>query len=490
MKGLLVASALLASCVSGHIQMAKPYPIRSPLNPDGEGQKDYSYTNPLSTDGSDYPCKGYANDPFKSVADYTPGQTYELELQGSATHGGGSCQIALSYDKGKTFKVIHSMLGGCPIPLKYNFQVPSDAPSGEALLGWSWFNKVGNREMYMNCAMVTIKGGSQARRHARDMSPAISRRAGGFDSLPALFVANVNGPGQCKTIEGQEVNFPLPGPSVEGSLSGKGYQCEGSAPFLGSGDSSNSPKVSSSAQAGASTATPSTSSQSASTPSSSHAAAIVSSSSGAVATPSSSSVATPSATPVSLEGPLRADPQPSQSSTPESGYMPESQSAPESGYNPQSASQSSEPESQSSPQSGYRPESQSNPDSGYSPQSESQSAPGSGNKPESAQSGPESGYKPQTESPSKPEFGYKPESDSAPKPESKNNPDAEHAPHPKPAFASQPGPAHEFPESCAHGEILCGPDGQTWAMCDWGRPVYMGLVAAGTRCQHGAMERV
>ncbi|KAF7161883.1 hypothetical protein CNMCM6106_008999 [Aspergillus hiratsukae] len=559
MKGLLVASALLASCVSGHIQMSKPYPIRSPLNSDGDGQKDYSYTNPLSTDGSDYPCKGYANDPFKSVADYTPGQTYELELQGSATHGGGSCQIALSYDKGETFKVIHSMLGGCPIPLKYNFQVPSDAPSGEALLAWSWFNKVGNREMYMNCAMVTIKGGSQARLHARDLSPALSRRAGGFDGLPSLFVANVNGPGKCKTIEGQEVNFPLPGPSVEGSLSGKGYQCEGSAPFLGSGDSSsNSPKVSSSAQAGASTATPSASSQSVSTPSSSHAVAIVSSSSRAVATPSSShSVATPSAsgsaetssqakagasenaqTPTTpststpststtssgnllgdalrgvgglvggLGGPLRESPKPSESSTPESGYMPESQSAPESGYNPQSASQSAEdsgykPESQSSPQSGYQPETQSNPDSGYSPQSGSHSAPESGYKPESAESdpesahkpqsapsAPESGYKPQAESQSKPEFGYKPESESASKPESKNNFDAEHAPHPKPAFASQPGPAHEFPETCAHGDILCGTDGQTWAMCDWGRPVYMGPVAAGTRCRHGAMERI
>lgn len=463
MKGLLVASALLASCVSGHIQMSKPYPIRSPLNPHGDGQKDYSYTNPLSADGSDYPCKGYANDPFKSVADYTPGQTYELELQGSATHGGGSCQISLSYDKGKTFKVIHSMLGGCPIPLKYNFQVPSDAPSGEALLAWSWFNKIGNREMYMNCAMVTIKGGSQARRHARDMSPALSRRAGGFDSLPPIFVANVNGPGKCKTIEGQEVNFPLPGPSVEGSLSGKGYQCEGSAPFLGSGNSTNSPKVSSSDQAGASTATPSASSHSVSTPSSSHAVAIVSSSSRAVATPSSShSVATPSATSTSLQGPLRENPKPSQSSTPESGYMPESQFAPESGYNPQSQS-------------------------GYTPQSASQSTGDSGYKPES-QYNPEFGYKPQTESQSKPEFGYKPESESASKPQSENNPEAEHAPHPKPAFP--PAPAHEFPETCVHGDILCGPDGQTWAMCDWGRPVYMGLVAAGTRCRHGAMERI
>ncbi|KAH1352149.1 hypothetical protein KXW30_005833 [Aspergillus fumigatus] len=703
MKGLFVASALLASCVSGHIQMSKPYPIRSPLNPDANDQKDYSYTNPLSSDGHDYPCKGYANDPFKSVADYTPGQTYELELQGSATHGGGSCQIALSYDKGKTFKVIHSMLGGCPLTSKYNFQIPSDAPSGEALLAWSWFNKIGNREMYMNCAMVTIKGGSQTRQHARDLSPAFSRRAGGFDSLPPLFEANINGPGKCKTIEGQEVNFPLPGPSVEGSLSGKGYQCESNAPFLGSESSSNSPKAAASDQAVASTAT-SSSAQSPSTPSSSHPVVKPSSSHSPATLSSSHSVTTPSARPTRLHAPLRERPMPSQSSSPEfiyspqsqsqptpesGGYLPESQSSPEFAYNPQSASQAApqsgyrpqsssqaspqlgydsqsasqgipqpgyqpeiqstpeseyspqsssqatpqseympqsafqstgnsgyEPDSQTSPefgyspqsssqasqqsgykpqsssqasaqlgyqpqssslatpQTGYQPESQSNLESGYNPQSESQfipqsgyipqsasqsppefgyspqssssqgtsqtgyqpesqfnqdsgyspqsasqkapefgykpqssqpaaqsgyqpqsssqssqfsqSAPHSGYQPQSSQSAAESGYKPQTESQAKPQFGYKPEPESPPKPKPKNNPVPEHAPEPKP---SETAPAQGFSKTCEHGEILCGADGQTWAKCDWGKPVQMGPVAAGTRCSHGVIER-
>ncbi|KAI9043925.1 putative extracellular protein [Aspergillus affinis] len=232
MKGLLLIGGLLASAVSGHIQMSNPYPIRSPLNKAASGQKDYSYTNPLSTDGSDYPCKGYVKDPFNSVATYSPGGSYKLELEGSATHGGGSCQIALSYDNGATFKVIHSMLGGCPITKSYQFTIPSDAQTGEALLAWSWFNKVGNREMYMNCAQVTIGGG--ARKGTRDLD-----RRDAFSSLPELFRANTGGPAQCKTIEGEEVNFPLPGPSVEGSLSGKGYQCTGSAPFLGGGRAAN-----------------------------------------------------------------------------------------------------------------------------------------------------------------------------------------------------------------------------------------------------------
>lgn len=251
MKSFLLTCTLLASSALGHIQLSKPYPIRSPLNKDADGQKDYSYTNPLSTSGSDFPCKGYADDAFKSVADYQPGQEYDIELQGSATHDGGSCQISLSYDKGKTFRVIHSIIGGCPLSKSYKFKVPSDAQSGEALLAWTWFNKVGNREMYMNCAQVTV--GSDSSR--MEGFSAVSK-ANAFDSLPEIFVANVNGPGKCKTIEGKDVNFPQPGPSVEGEGEGKGYECEGDAPFLGSSRVTKESSSSASASASAS-ATPS-----------------------------------------------------------------------------------------------------------------------------------------------------------------------------------------------------------------------------------------
>ncbi|KAL5359942.1 hypothetical protein BJX96DRAFT_184052 [Aspergillus floccosus] len=244
MKGLLFACGLLATMASAHIQMIDPIPIRSPESKDKSGKIDYSYTNPLSDSGSDYPCKGYADDPFKSVADYSPGQQYSLKLKGSATHEGGSCQISLSYDKGKSFKVIHSMLGGCPITQEYQFQIPQGAPSGEALLAWTWFNKVGNREMYMNCAQVTIGGGGAGNGGQRKggEEKAIARRDG-LEGLPPMFIANVNGPGKCKTIEGEDVNFPMPGESVEGQASGKGYKCEGSAPFLGDGGSSKAPNT-------------------------------------------------------------------------------------------------------------------------------------------------------------------------------------------------------------------------------------------------------
>ncbi|GAD93338.1 hypothetical protein AN0602.2 [Paecilomyces variotii No. 5] len=263
MKNIFVVGALLASSVCGHMQMSKPFPIRSPLNPNGGDKKDYSYTNPLSSSGSDYPCKGYANDPFQSVANYTAGSQYEMELSGSATHGGGSCQMSLSYDKGKTFKVIKSMEGGCPIPKKYDFTIPSDAPSGEALLGWTWFNKIGNREMYMNCAQVTIQGSSSKREHARDIRPRkLSARSTPFDSLPPIFLANINAEGQCTTTADEEVNFPMPGDNVQGHVSGKGYTCKGTAPFLGDSSSSSTSSSSSSSSSSSPSPSPSPSSSS------------------------------------------------------------------------------------------------------------------------------------------------------------------------------------------------------------------------------------
>ncbi|KAJ5184123.1 hypothetical protein N7492_001739 [Penicillium capsulatum] len=267
MKGIAVLASLLATTATAHMQMSKPYPIRSPLNKEGKGEKDYSYTNPLESSGQNYPCKGYAKDEFDSQADYAPGQSYEMELEGSATHDGGSCQLALTYDRGETFKVIESMLGDCPKAKKYKFEIPSDAPSGEALLAWSWFNKVGNREMYMNCAMVTIGGAGHNKSESavettnhkpaaakpHEKKPAANKDAAhapmekqhapkeqrdmnkkmSFDSLPELFVANVNQKGKCTTIEGEAVNFPKPGDHVIGEASGKGYKCEGDAPFLG-----------------------------------------------------------------------------------------------------------------------------------------------------------------------------------------------------------------------------------------------------------------
>src|SRR6266700_1932127 len=116
------------------MQMNNPFPLRSPLDPQtSEYLKDYNMVAPLNPSGSDFSCKGYQyNTPLRSTATYTTGETYNMSVVGGATHGGGSCQLSLSYNNGSTFKVIKSMIGGCPLTLSYNFTIPDEAPSGQA----------------------------------------------------------------------------------------------------------------------------------------------------------------------------------------------------------------------------------------------------------------------------------------------------------------------------------------------------------------------
>jgi hypothetical protein len=429
MKGIAIMSGLLASTVSAHMQLSTPYPIRSPLNKDAKGQKDYSYTNPLSSSGSDYPCKGYANDEFEAVATWAPGSAQHMELEGSAVHDGGSCQLALTYDQGKTFKVIESIEGDCPIAKKYDFNIPADAPAGNALFAWTWFNKVGNREMYMNCAMITIGGSgsrianatsenekreemetpkhmvnhmieekpdmpmpvdkttikkpnTQPMEHAmkkpntKPMEHTKNTKAAsaGFDSLPELFVANVNQAGQCVTIEGEAVNFPEPGPNVLGKADGKGYKCSGNAPFLGSDASS----------------------------------------SGASSNSSSNSNSSSSSSP---------SPSPSSSSEDEEDSTRNVSAAPASTPTAAHAATTSIKDKMSKIASAFDT---------TVPSADSRAL------------------------------------------------DTE-------ASTKNPFSSYVSGFRCADGEILCSPDGFTFAICDHGRPVFMGSVAAGTICRWGAI---
>ena len=196
-----------------HMEMSWPYPLHSKYNPANNYENvDYSMTSPLNADGSNFPCKGYQNDrPIDTVITYTAGSTYNMSLAGSATHGGGSCQLSLSYDNGATFRVIKSMIGGCPLASTYDFTIPSYAPSGNALLAWTWQNLEGNREFYMNCAEVNIidsSSSSKSRRNRRRQAYST------FDSLPYIWKANIPDVNDCTTTEEVNVVYPDPGPDV------------------------------------------------------------------------------------------------------------------------------------------------------------------------------------------------------------------------------------------------------------------------------------
>ncbi|KFA69464.1 hypothetical protein S40285_04633 [Stachybotrys chlorohalonatus IBT 40285] len=213
MKSILVAAVLgLASVAQAHMEMVWPPPFRSRYNR-FTTDIDYSMTNPLSQTGSDFPCKGYhsllGTGQGQSVVTWQPGQSYNWTLTGSATHNGGSCQVSLSYDRGSTWTVLHSYIGQCPLSPTWRFTLPNDTPAGSALFAFSWNNNLGNRELYMNCAHVTIA----PRLAARDEELQLLPPTDPFSSRPRTFFANIgNG---CSTVETYDVLYPNPGPDVD-----------------------------------------------------------------------------------------------------------------------------------------------------------------------------------------------------------------------------------------------------------------------------------
>ncbi|KAK2882503.1 hypothetical protein FQN49_000269, partial [Arthroderma sp. PD_2] len=178
-KAVVAAAAAFMGLANAHMVMESPIPF-NPENLDN---------GPLLRSGADYPCKfnptkdtggSYLPGKFDSSKNkFAIGEKIPLTFKGSAVHGGGSCQVSLTTDKIPTknseFKVIHSILGGCPANVdgnlpedpnghgasKFEFQIPSHIAPGEYTLAWTWFNRIGNREMYMNCAPVEVTGGSK-----------------------------------------------------------------------------------------------------------------------------------------------------------------------------------------------------------------------------------------------------------------------------------------------------------------------------------------
>ncbi|KAK7713848.1 hypothetical protein SLS57_007353 [Botryosphaeria dothidea] len=191
----------LFSYVHAHMEMETPKPWDAPTAANA-ADRDYNIKSPLSPDGSDFPCKGLdqAQGSLPTSATWKAGQTYNTTIDGTANHSGGSCQLSLSYDNGKTWKVIKSMIGGCPTQgtNSFEFTIPMTAPSGTALFAWSWINHTGNREFYMNCAVVTIQG----------------QQDGSLCMFPNLYVANLKGINSCVSPEGTDTMYPHPGSDV------------------------------------------------------------------------------------------------------------------------------------------------------------------------------------------------------------------------------------------------------------------------------------
>src|SRR2546423_894740 len=211
---------LCVACVNAHMKMLTPTPYgKSTLN-----------NSPLAGDGSDFPCKQRSGVYNAEGASNTMviGELQTLSFVGSAVHGGGSCQVSLTTDqqptKNSQWMVIHSIQGNCPSNVTGNlpddaaglgaadfqYTIPTGIAPGQYTIAWSWVNKIGNREYYMNCGPATIIA-PKKKRYAPE--PKVSKRQSSF---PAMFVANMasvdNG---CKTVEGQDTLYLDPGSSVK-----------------------------------------------------------------------------------------------------------------------------------------------------------------------------------------------------------------------------------------------------------------------------------
>jgi hypothetical protein len=214
MKSVLSAALLIQAAYS-HMLLQSPVPYGDPTN------------SPLDPSGSNFPCQGVSYT-VKEMNNWAVGNTEKLSFKGSAVHGGGSCQIVVTTDKEPTkdskWKVIHSIEGGCPGangPEEIPFTIPPELPNGEMTAAWTWFNRIGNREMYMNCAPVTISGGSDDK--------------AGFEGLPDMALANIAvGEGStCKTQEMSDYTFENPGKYTTRKGSGPFVPLCGGAPASG-----------------------------------------------------------------------------------------------------------------------------------------------------------------------------------------------------------------------------------------------------------------
>ncbi|KPM44544.1 hypothetical protein AK830_g1976 [Neonectria ditissima] len=221
-RSCILTLALVVGKLSAHVVMIEPHPYNLDTEP-------LLQSWPLDAQ-LPFPCQGRSQHAEK-VTTVTAGAAQTVKLWGSAVHGGGSCQFGVAYgdappDDPAEWHTIYSIIGGCPaeaagnIPTtekdphgrengpqcgndvdkectrEFTIQIPKEMKNGPAVFAWTWFNKIGNREMYMNCAPIEIVGGSED--------------SAFVDKLPPMFRANI--PGECTTGQsGSVIGFPDPG---------------------------------------------------------------------------------------------------------------------------------------------------------------------------------------------------------------------------------------------------------------------------------------
>ncbi|TKA28704.1 hypothetical protein B0A50_03032 [Salinomyces thailandicus] len=205
-KSFTTGLAAFSTLAAGHLIITSPIPFgvdslnNSPLVDAKPG-----------TSQSDYPCKQRSGVyDISSMNHVQVGKPNLLSFEGSASHGGGTCQLVITTDleptANTTFKLFQTYEGNCPVVSdgntgtdKFTWALPEGTPNGRLTFAWMWFNRIGNRELYMNCAPLDVTGGSDS--------------SDFYESLPNAYVVNMPTE-ECATVDSADAEIPFPGQYV------------------------------------------------------------------------------------------------------------------------------------------------------------------------------------------------------------------------------------------------------------------------------------
>ncbi|KAJ2551757.1 hypothetical protein EV175_003575 [Coemansia sp. RSA 1933] len=187
--------------------------------------------NSVQLGGTEPLCKHTVAWPTPA-ATWTAGETVKLQFgSDAASHSGGHAEFSISYDGGHTFVVIEMVLRYIFVGTKpasptndvsifdYDLKLPDNLPaSDKAIFAWTWVNASGNREFYMNCADVEIKGTSTSI-SGKNVTianypgyPTIAEFNGNYDTgiqyyTTDITLVTVNANGKSEVISSKDADF-------------------------------------------------------------------------------------------------------------------------------------------------------------------------------------------------------------------------------------------------------------------------------------------
>ncbi|KAG0280406.1 hypothetical protein BGZ95_010221 [Linnemannia exigua] len=184
-SAVVAATALLSLIPStaAHMAMSNPPGQAGPWTKNQSSQV-HAF---IGFKGKKFPCGGYPKGP---VTKYRAGQVIDVRFFvyeiGSwtrfpptpgirnARHGGGACEFSLSYDGGKSWKVIGQYTRTCPdVYYEWPVQIPKNVPSctdsNKCLFAWSWTAYATN-QYYHHCANIQITGVKDGKLPPLDMT--------------------------------------------------------------------------------------------------------------------------------------------------------------------------------------------------------------------------------------------------------------------------------------------------------------------------------